>query len=657
MLRVERLFEPLPKECLSLVGSTEGEQDIDAHLFPFEWYPAVGLHRVDRGERLVRAPRLEQPTTDPRRHRRHFACPLVLLGDEAIHIAEYVRNLLERLPHAVLTMPLGDLIGIDPATARTPADDLPLVFRQLGQLFRAPRSDARLQMSQPGRPKLRGEDLDQLVELAMIVLTQRHECAIRQDARLSLGPDGERAKILGSGVRDGADPSAAVVTAAIERVGQREEPPKQRQGFGRIVLPHLFDNRTMLGGQILDQRPDLIPLDERSGLGDGRQTLGDLARQFRCSSGAGVLEAKPPSGGCVARADLDQQFGQTHCSQRFEILDVQRFQRCHRPKLAALFNDRQHGNDLRPADERREFVLGERERRGDREGRGAERISRRLVMPLTAERPSQELIDIVGALGGTWSGYVAMCPCPAHADSDPSLSLRQGHHDILVKCFAGCASEDVLRELRRIRLTRHYDPPPPSTASRTGNVQAIWEQGSDVRGTLAERYLWRRHLLPVPSDIRFHPRCPYLPKPSTVYLPALLVAVREIRTLVAIQRIFLDTASADYTRKVMLGRPLSGAWRGREGGSALAIAEGFEDAHAFSIIHDLPCWASLGAARLSHLVIPAAVTTLIIAEDNDREGREAAIVAEQHYVRPGLTIVRAAPPARIKDWAMVLAQA
>ena len=34
-------------------------------------------------------------------------------------------------------------------------------------------------------------------------------------------------------------------------------------------------------------------------------------------------------------------------------------------------------------------------------------------MPLTARRPSQEIVDIVGALGGTWSGNVAMCRCPA----------------------------------------------------------------------------------------------------------------------------------------------------------------------------------------------------------------------------------------------------
>lgn len=80
-------------------------------------------------------------------------------------------------------------------------------------------------------------------------------------------------------------------------------------------------------------------------------------------------------------------------------------------------------------------------------------------MPLTAKRPSQELVDIVVALRGTWNGYVAMWRCPAHADSDPSLSIRQGDRGILVTCFAGCCREAVLLELRRVRPGRHYAPP------------------------------------------------------------------------------------------------------------------------------------------------------------------------------------------------------
>jgi hypothetical protein len=164
-------------------------------------------------------------------------------------------------------------------------------------------------------------------------------------------------------------------------------------------------------------------------------------------------------------------------------------------------------------------------------------------MPYTALKPSQELVDIVGSLGGVWHGYVATCRCPAHVDRTPSLSLRQGDRGILVTCFAGCEAEDVLREIRRIPVTRRFEPPKADIRRGTGNVERLWEQARDVMQTLGERYLQRRHIVAGPADLRFHPRCPLGPKGRTVFKPALLVGVREGHRLVAFQRIFLDGKS------------------------------------------------------------------------------------------------------------------
>ncbi len=100
-------------------------------------------------------------------------------------------------------------------------------------------------------------------------------------------------------------------------------------------------------------------------------------------------------------------------------------------------------------------------------------------MPYTALKPSQELVDIVGSLGGVWHGYVATCRCPAHVDRTPSLSLRQGDRGILVTCFAGCEAEDVLREIRRIPVTRRFEPPKADIRRGTGNVERLWEQARD----------------------------------------------------------------------------------------------------------------------------------------------------------------------------------
>lgn len=274
-------------------------------------------------------------------------------------------------------------------------------------------------------------------------------------------------------------------------------------------------------------------------------------------------------------------------------------------------------------------------------------------MALVALRPTQDLIDLVGSLGGTWHGRTAMCPCPAHADSTPSLSIRQGNQGILVTCFAGCDREDVLRELRRVPSRGRFAYTDTPTA-RSGNAERLWDEALPLDGTLAERYLRLRHLWPVTHDLRFHPRCPYRPKPWTTYHPALMVAVREGRRLTAVQRIFLDPLTARYRMKLMLGQPGQGAWQG--GGQAvpvLALAEGFETARAFTILHDIPCWTSLGARRLDQLLLPSSLTSLILAVDNDAEGAIAAERAALRYARPDL-VITPMPPKGVKDWAKVL---
>lgn len=274
-------------------------------------------------------------------------------------------------------------------------------------------------------------------------------------------------------------------------------------------------------------------------------------------------------------------------------------------------------------------------------------------MPLTANRPSQELIDLVGALGGAWHGRTAMCLCPAHADHTPSLSIRQGDRGLLVTCFAGCDREDVLRELRRVPIRQPFSYR-DSPASGVGNAVRLWDQALPLAGTLAERYLRQRGLEPPASDLRFHPRCPYKPKPWTTYHPALIVAVREGRRLTAIQRIFLDPVTGYYRKKLMLGRPGRGAWQGAgQGATVLALSEGFETAHAFTLLKGVPCWASLGARRLDQILLPNSLTKLILAADNDVEGELAAERAVLRYARPGLEIMRVVPQG-VKDWAKAL---
>lgn len=281
-------------------------------------------------------------------------------------------------------------------------------------------------------------------------------------------------------------------------------------------------------------------------------------------------------------------------------------------------------------------------------------------MQLTAHKPTSDLIRLVAALGGTWSGTCAMCRCPAHADRTPSLSIRQGDRGILVKCFAGCDASDVLREISRFAqipkseiIVRHNAVVRPKA-----NVERLWSEGIDTSGTLAAAYLERRGISHCFADLRFHPRCPKGPKPLTTFPPALLVAVRGEAGVLAIQRIFLAT-DATYTEKLMIGRPANGAWRGRPSENGhLAIAEGFETAARFTIRTGIPCWASLGAARLPLICLPEGLTDLFIAEDDDPEGAAAASRAVSAYAHGGLTIRRMRPPrpSGLKgsnDWARI----
>lgn len=272
---------------------------------------------------------------------------------------------------------------------------------------------------------------------------------------------------------------------------------------------------------------------------------------------------------------------------------------------------------------------------------------------LTALKPTQQTIDIVAALKGRWHGYYAMCLCPAHADRQASLSIRQGNRGLLVHCFAGCRGEDVLRALSQTRPIFNSPTPDYRADKSTQNAHRIWNQATEVGGTLAEAYLRSRNLPVSLRDLRYHARCPFGRKPNTVFRPALLVAVREGTKLRAIQRIALGPGGLSQKGKYMLGRPGMAAWSPILKGSSLALAESMEDAAAYTKLKGIPCWSTLGAERLPLVRIPDGVATLVIAEDNNRVGRLAALAAIAAHEAPDRRVLRDPPPRAAADWAEV----
>jgi len=83
---------------------------------------------------------------------------------------------------------------------------------------------------------------------------------------------------------------------------------------------------------------------------------------------------------------------------------------------------------------------------------------------------------ITAALGGKWRNGRGLCRCVCHDDRTPSMSINDGDKEgrVLVKCFAGCNSADVIAEFRRrgwlddksiIPVGNNWTPPPRARAS------------------------------------------------------------------------------------------------------------------------------------------------------------------------------------------------
>lgn len=68
--------------------------------------------------------------------------------------------------------------------------------------------------------------------------------------------------------------------------------------------------------------------------------------------------------------------------------------------------------------------------------------------PQTVQHKEVSAESIAFALGGKRAGDGWSCKCPAHDDSNPSLSLNEKNGKVLVRCHAGCDQKSVIAALR-----------------------------------------------------------------------------------------------------------------------------------------------------------------------------------------------------------------
>jgi hypothetical protein len=273
------------------------------------------------------------------------------------------------------------------------------------------------------------------------------------------------------------------------------------------------------------------------------------------------------------------------------------------------------------------------------------------------------------ALGGDVVGRNAvLAPGPGHSRRDRSLSVRLTNSDLVVFSHAGDdwqLCKDYVRERlgwpswqpgdgqnRRVALARveSFDRAVVDAESnrrersaddlqRMQRAAAIWDDGVDPRGTLAETYLATRAIT-LANDVagtvlRFHPRCPWRDENSgtTVGVPALLAAFRSIDddAVTAIQRVALAADGSKIGRR-MLGVVHRAAVKLDPLGDVLHIGEGVETCLAARQLGHGPAWALGSVGMISQFPVLDGVTCLrVLGETGDASAGAIKIVGRRWH--------------------------
>jgi len=274
---------------------------------------------------------------------------------------------------------------------------------------------------------------------------------------------------------------------------------------------------------------------------------------------------------------------------------------------------------------------------------------------------------IVRQLGGKWQGNSAMCRCPAHADGTASLSIRVGERAVLFHCFAGCTAEAIMAALRSGKILAPVDHDPGQRQDGKGDLNkvalAVWRHAEPFPGTLADRYLRSRAIVPDGINARFDPRCQCGAGTAKAFAPALIVPIEDDTGVIAIHRTWLSPDGRDKADmpepKRMLGNPGTGAvrWGGIPVDGILRLAEGVED--AVSVMNMLGAgvsvWPVLGIERYQAVTVPESVHTVVIYSQHGGEAARAISRATPHLTADGRQLV-VKPPPHAGDWNDLLSE-
>jgi putative DNA primase/helicase len=196
--------------------------------------------------------------------------------------------------------------------------------------------------------------------------------------------------------------------------------------------------------------------------------------------------------------------------------------------------------------------------------------------------------------------------------------------------------------------------------SKSNAALAIWQQAQPIVDTPAAKYLASRKCTPLsgepwPSDLRFHPECPF----AGQKVPALVALMRDIVTgkSTGIQRIAVkDDGSgkrempSGIESKRMLGPAKSAAVCLHQAGSQLGLAEGIETALSAHQIFKMPAWAAMSAGAIRDFQVIPGIEFLRIFADHDEVGLLAARTCKGRYKAAGIEVEIRYPPGPQSDW-------
>ena len=266
------------------------------------------------------------------------------------------------------------------------------------------------------------------------------------------------------------------------------------------------------------------------------------------------------------------------------------------------------------------------------------------------------------ALGGEISGKQLLCPGPGHSPRDRSLAVWPSPDGDGFIVHSHCGDDWTLcKDYVRERLglpqwqpgddrDRRVDPSRLKSFERAAveaeaerrpltqddrvrieRARAVWDEATDPRGTLAERYL-RSRALALGDDVagnvlRYHPAVPLRDEDTgtTIYVRALVAAFRSIDddAVTAVHRIRVDQPECwPKTERRMLVVMHRAAVKLGPLGDTLHIGEGVETCMAARQLGHAPAWALGSVGGISRFPLIEGVTCLrILGEAGEASAR------------------------------------